>query len=398
MKNHLLDNLLKQESENTVLKLSYIRIILILALLFISVYFYLYWGKAYQSNIFYYVSILSWVYLLYAILVNFLYSKKNTFIDFFVPFIDFFYIVLAYLIADKIYAWYNISIFFIPIILLVVLLWWLSFRNYYIYVFSSLSLFLFYFLFSRDGLMFVESIFIWVPIVLIYILSFNISHKFYNIFNLLKKRELLDRFFDEWLIDKIETNPSLLSLSWESKDVVIMFLDIRWFTSISENSSPVEVFNMLNEYLWSFSEIVSKNNWMVDKYIWDCIMAVFWVVSKGDYMKDSYNSALQIIEKLNEINIQKINEWKKTVSIWIWLHKWTVIAGTIGHEKRMDYTVIWDPVNAASRIEALTRKTWDLVLFSKDFVDSFSVSGIFVSRWVFALKWKVNEMELFALK
>lgn len=398
MKNELLDQILMEESHRNFIRLSYVRLIIVWILFVISIYLYFYWFKTYKLNIFYYISILSSIYLAYSIFVAIMIKSRNKIIEFFVPFMDFSYFMFAYLVADKIYVWYQISIFFIPTILLIVLLSWLSFRNYYTYIFSWLSLILFYFLFNRDWLLFAESVFIWIPIFLIYILSLNISHKFYNIFNILKKRELLDRFFDEWLIARIDENPNLLNLSWESKEVAIMFLDIRWFTTISETSSPAEIFNMLNQYLWAFSDIVSKNNWMVDKYIWDCIMAVFWVVSDWDYLDDAYNAARDIIAKLHQINSANTARWSKTFSIWIWLHKWTVIAWTIWNEKRMDYTVIWDAVNAAARIESMTRKTDDLVLFSKDFVEGYNKQDLFVSRWVYALKWKSNEMELFTLK
>lgn len=398
MENKILDKILTEESVKMFLRLSYLRIAIVSALFLISYYLYNYWIKSYSDNIFYYISLLSVVYLLYSILVTFLYKKYSKIVNYLVPFIDFSFIYLAYIIADRIYQWYAISIFFLPTIILVVLLSGLSFKNYYTYVFSTLSILFMYILFSRDSLMFVESIFIWIPVVTIFLISLNISHKFFSIFNVLKKRELLDRFFDNWLVKRIEENPELLNLSWESKNVVIMFLDIRWFTTISEWASPQEVFKMLNQYLWSFSEIISLNHWMVDKYIWDCIMAVFWVDTQRDYLKDSYETVVQIIQKLRLINENNISNSQRTISIWIGVHIWNVIAWTVGHSHRMDYTVIWDAVNTASRIESLTRQTQDLVLFSKEFVDAYWIKKPFLYRWKHILKGKTNEIEVYTLK
>lgn len=387
-----------EESYKVLLKLSYLRIIIVSIIFLISYYVSISWFKSYSNNIFYYISLISLLYVVYSISVTYLYKYKNIVINYFVPFFDFSFIFIIYLIANNIYQWYFISIFFLPTILLIVLISGLSFRNYYTYVFSSLSLILMVLMFSHDNLLFVESIFIWIPIFIIIILSLNISYRFYSIFNILKKRELLDRFFDDGLVERIEDNPELLNLSWENKHVVVFFLDIRWFTTISEWATPQEVFYLLNQFLWSFSEIISNNHGMVDKYIWDCIMAVFWIDSQRNYLQDTFNTVKQILNKLKQINEENIKIWKSTISIWIWIHLWNVIAWTVWHSHRMEYTVIWDTVNTASRIESLTRKTQDLVLFSKDFVLAYPSQKPFMYRWSYLLKWKTKEVDVYTLK
>ena len=136
----------------------------------------------------------------------------------------------------------------------------------------------------------------------------------------------------------------------------ILFSDIRDFTTISEQMQPDELVNALNQYFNGMVSRIVKNKGIIDKFIGDAIMAVFGapVVTEDD-AKNAVISAFEMIESLKEFNEPRAKEGKVLFRIGIGISSGEVIAGNIGSEQKMDYTVIGDPVNTASRLEGLTK-------------------------------------------
>ena len=132
------------------------------------------------------------------------------------------------------------------------------------------------------------------------------------------------------------------------KTMSIMFADIRDFTTISEQLTPEENFNFINNYLKIMEPIIIEHNGFIDKYIGDAIMALF--PSNG-----AVQAAIAMLQKLRKYN----QELKKTsfneFAIGIGIHTGQLMLGTVGGDNRMDSTVISDAVNLASRIEGLTK-------------------------------------------
>jgi len=138
--------------------------------------------------------------------------------------------------------------------------------------------------------------------------------------------------------------------------VTIFFSDIKDFTNISESISPKDLVNHLGEYLTELSEIIAKERGTVDKYIGDSIMA-FW---NAPYMLEEHalaacNAALNCQKRLNELE----RKWKDSnlpvLQSRIGINTGSVIVGNMGSEKRMNYTVIGDSVNVASRLEGICK-------------------------------------------
>jgi adenylate cyclase len=155
--------------------------------------------------------------------------------------------------------------------------------------------------------------------------------------------------------------------------VVVLFSDIRGFTATSEKTSPEDVVKMLNEYFTIMVAIVLKNRGIVDKFIGDAMMAI-WGAPKGAAtdVTDAIEAALQMREALAELNAKREGRGEEPIMIGIGLHTGEAISGNIGSDERMEYTVIGDTVNMASRIEASTKAFGADLLVSEDVAQAAS--------------------------
>jgi adenylate cyclase len=144
-----------------------------------------------------------------------------------------------------------------------------------------------------------------------------------------------------------------LTLGGEAKNVTVFFSDIRSFTAISEKLEPAEVVEFLNEYMTSMVDCVEKTGGVVDKFIGDAVMAVWGApVSAGSPARDALNcvrAGLMMRLALREFNKNRGQDKKPIIKIGCGINTGEVIAGQIGSRSRMEYTVIGDTVNLASR-------------------------------------------------
>ncbi len=145
------------------------------------------------------------------------------------------------------------------------------------------------------------------------------------------------------------------------KEMTILFADICSFTTLSEKMSPEENFNFLNSFLEKMSPIIRVNKGVIDKYIGDCIMALF-----PENPLDAIQSAVQMLEALKYYNIEREKNKQFPVNIGIGIHSGSLMLGTIGEKERMESTVISDVVNVASRLEGLTRDFKTDIIISED--------------------------------
>jgi len=147
--------------------------------------------------------------------------------------------------------------------------------------------------------------------------------------------------------------------NWSEREMTIFFLDIRDFTTLSENMSPRDNFRFLNSFLSIFGPIVRTHGGFIDKYPGDGIMALFPGGPDG-----ALAAALEMRGKLVEYNQGRAAGGYASIRFGIGIHAGPLMLGTIGENNRMDSTVISDAVNTASRLEGLTKK------FSKDILVS----------------------------
>jgi len=150
-----------------------------------------------------------------------------------------------------------------------------------------------------------------------------------------------------------------LALGGETKNTTIFFSDIRSFTAISEKLEPAEVVEFLNEYMTAMVDCVNDTHGVVDKFIGDAIMAVWGApTSAGSAKEDALNcirAAMRMRAALIVFNRGRGGDKKPIIRIGCGINSGPVVAGQIGSQQRMEYTVIGDAVNLASRTEALNK-------------------------------------------
>lgn len=180
-----------------------------------------------------------------------------------------------------------------------------------------------------------------------------------------KIRNIFQKYVPKHVIDEVFSHPER-SLVGQNRELAILFSDIRSFTTISESMRPDELVNNLNRYFSVMVDIITAHNGFVDKYIGDAIMAFFGapVSSENDALM-SVNAALGMIDALVEFNKQQTAQGKVNFQIGIGINYGEVTIGNIGSEKKMDYTVIGDAVNLASRLEGLTKKYHEQFVISE---------------------------------
>ena len=161
-----------------------------------------------------------------------------------------------------------------------------------------------------------------------------------------------------------------VSVGGTKRSVVVLFSDIRSFTSYSESRKPEEVVGMLNEYFGYMVNVIHRNHGVVDKFIGDAIMAVWGAPqSTGDDAYHAVRAALEMRQALAELNKVREARGEEPILIGVGLHCGDAISGTIGSENRMEFTVIGNTVNTSSRIEASTKAFGADLLISEDLAE-----------------------------
>jgi len=147
-----------------------------------------------------------------------------------------------------------------------------------------------------------------------------------------------------------------VTLGGEEREVTVLFSDLRDFTSMCEASSAQEMLGVLNHYFTRMSAIVEAHGGVVDKYVGDAMMALFGAPLAGPDDPDcAMKTALEMSEALDELNREWQAEGRHALSMGIGINTDVVVAGNMGSQTRLNYTVIGDGVNLASRLEALTK-------------------------------------------
>lgn len=180
-------------------------------------------------------------------------------------------------------------------------------------------------------------------------------------------KKIFSNYVTERIVNELMKNPSMAKLGGERREVTVLFSDIRGFTSLSEKLQPEEVVELLNEYFGAMTEVIFKWEGTLDKFIGDAIM-VFWgaPLNQPDHAERALNCAIEMSQRLKELCKKWSSEGKPILKIGIGINTGEVLVGNIGAEgKKMDYTVIGDHVNLASRLEGLNKKFETEIIISE---------------------------------
>ena len=194
----------------------------------------------------------------------------------------------------------------------------------------------------------------------------------------LKEKELMYDTFGKVVTPEIRNwlLQGNTNLGGETVYATILFCDIRGFTTLSEQINPKQVVTLLNKYFSSMEQCIVKHNGIINKYIGNAIMAIFGVpLANKNQALDAYKCCLDMRKTLIELNKELVAENLPQIKFGIGLHTGNVLAGNIGSNTRMEYTVIGDSVNVASRIESLCKEYNCDLLISKTTVEGMVACG-----------------------
>jgi adenylate cyclase len=178
-------------------------------------------------------------------------------------------------------------------------------------------------------------------------------------------RATMARYMDPALADQLVRGDEDI-LGGRSVEASVLFSDVRSFTSLAEELGPQATVTLLNDYFTIMVECIQEQGGMLDKFIGDAIMAAFGLpVAHGDDADRAVQSAISMISSLFEWNKERMQDGRRPIDMGIGINTGTVVAGNIGSPKRMDFTMIGDGVNLASRLESACKQYSARILISK---------------------------------
>jgi len=182
------------------------------------------------------------------------------------------------------------------------------------------------------------------------------------------------------------------------RDVTLLFSDIRGFTTLSETRSPEEVVALINRYFSLQVDVVWRHGGTLDKYIGDCIMAMWGApLDDSNHARNAVACALDMADTLKDFK-RELGAEHLEFDVGIGLHSGPAVVGLIGSEKRREYTAIGDTVNLASRIEGLTKDAQRRILVSRDTMEKCGNAFDFAAAGSYKVKGRAQAVELFEPK
>jgi adenylate cyclase len=196
------------------------------------------------------------------------------------------------------------------------------------------------------------------PLLLLYSL-FSIQ-LFFGYFIESRRKKKLTHQFGQYippeLVEQMNQSDEAFSLEGESKEMTVLFSDIRGFTTISEKLAPQELCKLINRILTPTTEIIHQNKGTIDKYIGDAVMA-FWNAPVADkhHAANSVQAGLEILDKLKFLQTEFKQRGLPKIEVGIGINTGIMNVGNMGSQFRTAYTVMGDAVNLGSRLEGLTK-------------------------------------------
>lgn len=198
-------------------------------------------------------------------------------------------------------------------------------------------------------------------------------------------KAVFNKFHNKEIAEKLLSGE--VRLGGEKRKATIFFSDVRGFTALSETMSPEQVLEMLNEYMTRMVSVIREHGGVVDKYVGDAIMALWGVPVEGPQdTEKAVRACLRMRQELEILNDLRVSRGQPALKIGMGLNFGEVVAGNVGSEEKMEYTVLGDSVNLASRIESMTKEYGTDLLISKSVFDE--VGHMFMTESCTAKKVK----------
>ena len=194
----------------------------------------------------------------------------------------------------------------------------------------------------------------------LFILLMYTLHMTYGFFVENRNKRKLAKLFGQYvppaLVDEISHSMEDIKLDGEIREMTVLFSDVRNFTPISENMAPQEITRLINGILTPVTEVIHQQRGTIDKYMGDAVMA-FWgaPLADAEHARHALTAAINMIQRINRLKAEFTAQGWPEISIGIGINSGEMNVGNKGSAFRVDYTVLGDAVNLASRLEALTK-------------------------------------------
>lgn len=211
-----------------------------------------------------------------------------------------------------------------------------------------------------------------------------------------KVKSAMGKYMSQDVMKRVIQDIDNLGLGGKRSNVTVLFSDIRGFTTMSEQMTPQEVSEILNEYFTEMEPIITNHNGIINKFIGDAVMAIFGEpIQDKKHAQNAVKCAYTMLQKVKELQKKWAHEGKPKIEIGIGIATGEVFVGNIGSINRMEYTVIGDTVNLASRLESYNKIYKTKLLISpttyeevKGFVDVIKISDV-------QIRGKANKMDIY---
>ena len=179
-------------------------------------------------------------------------------------------------------------------------------------------------------------------------------------------KKMFSRYVSKDVFDQLVANPSRAALGGARRHMTVLFSDIRGFTTMSEKGTPEDVVAQLNQLFTRMVAVVFEHRGTVDKFVGDMIMALYGApLDDEDHADHAVTTALAMIRTLHEMNREWQRAGKPTLDIGIGINTGDMVAGNIGSDTIMSYTVIGDAVNLGARLESLNKDYGTRIIISE---------------------------------
>ncbi|MEJ2237134.1 MAG: adenylate/guanylate cyclase domain-containing protein, partial [Gemmatimonadales bacterium] len=205
------------------------------------------------------------------------------------------------------------------------------------------------------------------------------------------------RYFAPNIAEQIAGQEAAIQLGGTKRPVVVFFSDIRGFTPMSEKMGPDDIATLLNEYFTEMVEIVFQHGGTLDKFMGDAIMALWGApIAHEDDADRAMQAAIEMQSVLARLNVKWAAEGRQRVEIGIGIDYYDVFAGNIGSDRRLEYTVIGDAVNTASRL--CSKAGPGEIILSQRFYDKLRKPPAVEEMEALELKGKVDRVPVYRVK
>ena len=214
-----------------------------------------------------------------------------------------------------------------------------------------------------------------------------------------KMKRLFGQYVSKDVYERLVANPDLARLGGQRRQMTVLFSDIRGFTTVSEKGQPEEIVAILNEYFTRMVDIVFAHKGTLDKFVGDMVMALFGApLDDPRHAEHAVDAALEMIRELNRLNAKWTAEGRPALDIGIGISTGPMIAGNIGSEAIMSYTVIGDAVNLGARLESLNKEYGTRIIISEATREALPGRYLFRPLGNVVVKGKTTPVAIFEVK